>query len=196
MGHSILRLAGLAVLAVLASNPAAAHTFGAGGAGFGHGFLHPLSGLDHLLAMLAVGFWASQLHRKAMWLTPAAFVGALMLGAGLGWSGLSWPAVETGIIGSIIVIGLLTACAARLPTAFGLTLIGLFGLFHGHAHGAEIPEAVAPVLYGLGFVLATVLLHATGMALGLTAAAIRWPALTRAAGAGVAAVGLWLLVGV
>ena len=194
MRRNFPRLTGLVLLGALASSPAAAHTLSSGGAGLGHGFLHPLSGLDHLLAMLAVGFWASRLHGRAVWLMPAAFVGALALGAVLGWSGSPWPVVETGILASLVVTGVLAARAVQLPTSLGLALIGLFGVCHGHAHGAEIPAAAAPALYGLGFVLATVALHAAGVGLGLAATATGRPALARAAGAGVAAAGLWLFV--
>lgn len=180
-----------ALLALLAlPGPAAAHTFGATGAGLAEGFLHPLGGWDHLLAMLAVGVWAAQLGGRAVWAAPAAFVGGLVLGAVLGMAGVELVAVETGILASLVVVGLLIALAVRLPLPGGLALVALFGLVHGHAHGTELPEAASPLLYGIGFVSASILLHAIGVALGT--AARRWalPLLPRLGGGAVAAAGL------
>jgi urease accessory protein len=179
---------------VLASGPALAHSFGAPGAGFAAGFGHPLLGLDHLLAMIAVGLWASQLGGRAVWRVPATFVVALALGALLAVTGLSLPAVEPGIMASMLVVGLLTALAVRLPTTAGMTIVALFALCHGHAHGAEMPEAAQPLLYGLGFVLASALLHGAGVGFGLTALRLAAPRLTRAAGAAVALAGAWALI--
>jgi urease accessory protein len=188
------RMAVAAAALALAASPAAAHTFGADAAGFAAGFGHPLLGLDHLLAMVAVGAWASQLGGRATWRIPAAFVYALALGAALALAGLPLPAVEPGILASVLVFGLLIAFAVRLPASFGMALTGLFALCHGHAHGAGMPMAADPLPYGAGFILATVGLHAAGVALGWGAARLLSPALTRAAGAAVAAAGLWALL--
>jgi urease accessory protein len=172
--------------------PALAHTPGAAEAGLAAGFAHPLLGPDHLLAMIAVGLWASQLGGRALWLVPASFVTVMAAGAGLGMV-TALPAVELGIIGSLVVLGALVAFAARLPAAVGAAIVGAFALFHGHAHGAEMPVG-ASALHALGFVAATALLHGIGVAAGLysrdTAA---W--LVRAGGAAVAATGLVLLIG-
>jgi urease accessory protein len=190
LNHRTLLVASL----VLASGPALAHSFDAQGAGFAAGFGHPLLGLDHLLAMIAVGLWASQLGGRAVWQVPAAFVAALTLGALLAVTSLGLPAVEPGIMASMLVVGLLIAFAVRLPTTAGMAIVALFALCHGHAHGAEMPVAAQPVLYGLGFVLASALLHGLGVGLGLTAARLAAPRLTRAAGAAVALAGAWALV--
>lgn len=186
----------LALPLVALAGPAEAHTFGAGGAGLTQGFLHPLGGWDHLLAMLAVGVWASQLGGRAIWAAPAAFVGGLLFGAILGMAGVELVAVETGILASLVVVGLLIALAVQLPLPAGLVLVACFGLVHGHAHGTELPETAAPALYALGFVSASVLLHLAGVGLGL--AARRWalPLLPRLGGGAVAAAGLGgLLIG-
>lgn len=186
-------VAGVAALAVTAGT-AQAHGLGANGAGFAAGFAHPLSGLDHLLAMGAVGLWAAQLGGRALWQVPLAFLAMMAVGSLAGFAGTPIPAVEVGIVGSLLVLGVLVAAAARLPVAVGATLVGLFALFHGHAHGTEMPQATSAVLYGLGFVLATAFLHAAGLALGMVGAngIGRWA--VRLGGAGVAAAGLLLLV--
>jgi urease accessory protein len=192
MGHNAsTRLGLLAAVAALASGPAAAHGFGAQGAGFAAGFGHPLLGLDHLLAMVAVGLWAAQLGGRAIWQVPAAFVGALALGASLALAGVAAPAVEPGIMVSLLVMGLLVAFAVRLPAAVGTALVAVFAVCHGHAHGTEMPMAATPLLYGAGFLLATMALHASGVALGWTGARLLSPALARTAGAAVATAGLW-----
>ena len=196
MGHNASVRAGLiaAAGAALVAEPAAAHTFGAEGAGFATGFGHPLLGLDHLLAMVAVGLWAAQLGGRALWQVPAAFAVTLATGAGLALAGVALPAVEPGILASLMVLGLLVAFAVRLPSGGAMALVTLFAVWHGHAHGAEMPTAASPVLYGLGFVLATCLLHAAGVALGWGARRVLLPSLARWAGAAVAAVGLWGMI--
>lgn len=195
MGRKASARVGAAAAALtLAAGPAAAHTFGAEGAGFAAGFGHPLLGFDHLLAMVAVGLWAGQLGGRAAWLVPAAFVGALAAGAGMALAGAALPAVEPAILASVLALGLLVAFAVRLPAGVAMALVAAFALCHGHAHGAEMPAAASPLLYGLGFVLATVLLHAAGLALGRAATRLVLPALARAAGAAVAAAGLWGLI--
>lgn len=133
------------------------------------GFLHPLSGLDHILAMVAVGLWAAQLGGRALYLVPSAFVSLMAVGGAMGMAGVQLPMVEAGILASILVLGLLIAAAVRLPVAAGMAIVGLFALFHGHAHGTELPAAATGVTYAAGFILATVLLHACGIGLGLLA---------------------------
>src|SRR5258708_21754085 len=122
------------VVAVAAGSDAAAHTFGAHGAGFAQGIAHPLGGIDHLLAMVAVGLWAAQLGGRALWAVPAAFVAMMAVGGVAGMLGAALPLVEFGISGSLVVLGVLVALAARLPVAVSAVLVGLLALFHGHAH--------------------------------------------------------------
>lgn len=170
-----------------------AHTPGAAGAGLAEGLAHPLLGIDHLLAMVAVGLWAAQLGGRALWLVPASFMTMMVVGGGAALVGLALPAVELGILGSLLVLGALVAAAARLPVAIGATLAGFFAFFHGHAHGAEMPEAASAALYALGFVTATGLLHGAGVAAGLFVQSARARWIVRAGGAAVAATGLVLL---
>lgn len=160
---SAVLLAGLLLPAV-----ADAHTFGAHDAGFAHGFMHPIGGWDHLLAMVAVGLWAAQRGGAALWALPAAFVTAMIGGGLLGMTGIGLPAVELGIAGSVIALGALIAAQSRLSLPLSLVVVSAFALFHGHAHGAEMPEAAQPLLYGLGFALATALLHGAGVAAALS----------------------------
>ena len=188
-----MRRIALATALILGSfAPAMAHAPGAGEAGLAAGFAHPLLGLDHILAMIAVGLWASQLGGRALWLVPGSFVVLMAAGAGLA-TVTALPAVEFGIIGSLVVLGALVASAARLPVAIGALIVGGFAIFHGHAHGAEMP-GTASLLYAAGFLAATALLHGIGVAAGLYAKpTAAW--LVRAGGAAVAATGLLLLIG-
>lgn len=194
MSRSMLSLVAALLLLSISADPAFAHTGGAAGGGLAQGFLHPLGGWDHLLAMLAVGVWAAQLGGRAVWAAPAAFVGGLVLGAILGMGGIELVAVETGILASLVIVGLLIALAIRLPLAGGLALVALFGLVHGHAHGSELPETASPVYYALGFVSASILLHLLGVALGTAARRYALPLLPRLGGGAVAAAGLLGLV--
>jgi urease accessory protein len=155
---------------------------------FNGGFLHPLTGWDHLLAMIAVGVWAAQLGGRARWLVPSAFVVAMSLGAALAQNGLALPAVEHGIAASLLVLGLLIASAVRLPVAAGVALTALFALFHGSAHGVEMSANSSAASYTVGFAVATALLHSAGFALASTFQ--KQTAFTRATGAIVAVAGL------
>lgn len=184
-------------IAAMALVPAAqAHTFGAQGAGFAAGLSHPFAGLDHLLAMLAVGLWAAQLGGRALLRVPLAFMALMALGCALALGGPALPAVETGIAVSVLVLGLLIALAARFPLAAGMLLAGAFALFHGHAHGQELPQAASAFLYSTGFLLATGVLHAAGVGLGILFSrglAANW---VRVIGGGIATAGLVLWIGV
>jgi urease accessory protein len=178
----------LSCLVALAA-PASAHPLAAG-TGWAAGFAHPWLGLDHALAMIAVGLWATQLGGRALWLVPATFVAVMLAGGALGAAGVAWPAVELGVVGSVLLLGLMVAGRLRVPTGLGMAVVALFALFHGHAHGAEMP-AGAGALYALGFTVATALLHGLGIALGLAGRsgwAVRW------GGAGIAAAGLGLIL--
>ena len=146
---------------------AEAHTFGSQGAGLMAGLTHPFVGLDHLLAMIAVGIWAGQLGGRAVWLIPLTFVSVMAAAATLASFGLLLPLVEPAITCSVLVLGLLIAGSVCLPTSVGALLVGLFAVFHGCAHGLELPQAASPILYGAGFVLATALLHGLGIGFAL-----------------------------
>ena len=134
--------------------------------GFAHGFGHPLGGTDHFLAMAAVGLWAMQLGRQALWLVPATFVGVMLLGGVLGFSGIEVPFIEQGILLSVLVLGVLIAGAFKLPLAVSAAIVGVFAIFHGHAHGAEMPADMGALPYTFGFAFATALLHLIGIAAG------------------------------
>ena len=189
-------IASAAVMGVALAAPAFAHTgVGAHSHGFAAGFLHPLMGLDHMLAMLGVGVWAAQLGKRATWLVPAAFVAVMVAGAGLALSGIAMPMVEFGIAGSVLVIGGLIAFGTRLPAGLAMGLVGLFALFHGHAHGTELPGFAHPAAYGAGFVMATALLHGAGVGIALAVRRHAAKLPFRLAGAAMAVVGGGLLLG-
>ncbi len=162
---------------------------------FSAGFAHPLSGLDHLLAMLAVGLWAAQLGGRSRWLVPSAFVTMMTFGAALARAGVTLPGVEPLVATSVLVLGLLIGAAAKLPTTASMALVGIFALSHGFAHGTEMPVSVGTLQYGAGFIFATILLHAAGLGLGLLAARRAPVSVTRYAGWGLAACGALLLTG-
>ena len=184
--------AGLVVIATALAGPALAHT-GAGAVhGFGAGLLHPLFGVDHVLAMVAVGLWAGLTGGRARFAYPLAFVGMMVLAGLWGMSGSSLPGVEIGIAVSVVVLGLAIALRATPPLAAGAAACAIFAIFHGHAHGAELPQGASGLGYALGFVLATAALHGAGLGLaGLLAA--RAPLLARVAGGGLALAGVAIL---
>ena len=177
---------------------ALAHTGVGDTSGFSHGFVHPLTGIDHLLAMMMVGVFAWQLGGRALWLVPLTFVLVMAIGGAFGVAGVSIPFVETGIALSVIVLGAAVAFRLSMPVAIAVALVGLFAVFHGHAHGEEMPENAAGLAYGLGFMLATVALHLAGIGLGFLIGRIadeRGPAVVRITGGVVAVAGLALLGG-
>lgn len=175
------------------SGAAQAHTLGLPHMDLLTGLAHPFSGLDHILAMVAVGLWAAQLGGRALWLVPLTFVLTMAAGGVLGFLGLPLPYVELGIAGSVLILGILVALASRLPLAASMMLVGIFALFHGYAHGAEMAINASALGYSLGFMLATATLHASGIGIAL-AARQGWPAqLLRAGGAAIAVSGVWLL---
>ena len=178
----------LAALCLYAGT-ASAHP-GHAAAGFAGGLAHPFLGLDHLLAMIAIGLWAAQQGGRALWAVPAASVSAMVLGGGLAWAGLALPHVETGIAASVLVLGLLIATRRQWSVPAGIAIAAVFALFHGYAHGLEMPQAASPALYALGFVLATACLHGVGVAGSLIG---RYA--MQAAGAAIAVSGLAMLFG-
>jgi len=175
---------------VAASGTASAHPLHGAGAGFAAGFTHPFLGLDHLLAMLAVGLWAAQLGGRWLWSVPAAFVTTMVAGGTLGFLGLALPLTEPLVAASVLVLGLLVALRVRLQWA-GLALVAGFALFHGLAHAAELPAGAAAAAYAAGFAAATAALHAAGVGLGVWIRSGRFAA--RLAGAPIALAGCWLL---
>jgi urease accessory protein len=183
----------VAFIFALLATPAFAHTGGVTD-GFIGGLAHPVFGPDHVVAMVAVGLWGAFLGAPAMWLLPVVFPLVMAFGGVLGIVGVPLPAVETGIATSAAVLGLMVALAARPPLWVAAVLVGAFAIFHGHAHGAELPAGADAVAYSLGFVIATGLLHLAGIAFGLLA---RWPAgriAVRGAGAAIALAGIAFLV--
>jgi urease accessory protein len=162
--------------------------------GFASGLLHPLTGWDHLLAMTAVGVWAVGCGRRAMRLLPLAFVSTMIVGGMLGMAGLGRvPLIEQGIAASVLILGIFIAMAAQLPLPAGAFIVGMFALFHGYAHGSEMPATASGWLYGVGFVLATLGLQVLGIGLGLTAQRLNSWKLVRCAGAAIAVCGVYLL---
>jgi urease accessory protein len=190
----LARLA-LPLFFALMSSTVSAHEGGGIVGGFASGFLHPLLGWDHVAAMVAVGLWGAFLGSPAIWTLPVVFPLVMAFGGALGVLGIPIPAVETGIAASAVVLGLMVAVAARPPLWAAALIVGVFAVFHGHAHGTELPDAANPLAYSLGFVLATGLLHLAGIAFGLL---VHWPAgrvAVRAGGGLIALAGLGFLAG-
>jgi urease accessory protein len=189
MRHTLSLALPAAVAATLIAGPALAHP-GHDAAGFLGGLEHPLSGADHMLAMVAVGLWASLKGGKVLVAWPAAFVAAMLAGYGLGLALPGASLVEPAILASVIVLGGLVAANVRTPFLAGVGLIALFGLAHGYAHGAEAPAG--GFTFPLGFALATLGLHLAGLGVGVGLLKLNRPALVRALGAGTAVGGLLL----
>jgi len=183
-----------ALVALLTPSFAQAHVGAGQTSGVLHGLLHPVSGPDHVVAMLAVGLWAAQRGGRSIWIFPLSFVTAMSAGGLMGTAGISVPFVELGIVASVLILGLLVLCAVRLPLVAGSSLAGLFAVFHGHAHGVEMLETVSGLSYAIGFVLATGGLHAGGIGFGLLARQLAAPGLVRYAGGIAAAFGVYLLL--
>ena len=188
------RLALTSLPALLAAGPALAHLNPEEHGSFAAGFTHPVFGADHVLAMLCVGLWAALLGGRALWHLPVGFVAAMGLGFGLALFGIGLPFVEPAILASVLVLGVLVALAVRLPARGAVAVVAAFGLFHGHAHGAEIGAATAAG-YLAGFALATMALHLAGLTLGLALSRLHLIRLTRGAGGLVALAGAWLAIG-
>ena len=186
---------GLVVVSLLLFMPclAEAHPETGTVGGFIGGFTHPLKGLDHIVAMVAVGLWGAYLGSPAMWLLPVIFPVVMAFGGALGVLGVPLPFTETGIALSGVLLGMAVLFAARPPLWLAGTLVGVFAIFHGHAHGAEMPHAANALTYAVGFVLATGLLHLSGIALGLLT---RWPwgqVVVRTGGGVIACIGFGFL---
>ncbi|WP_236589777.1 HupE/UreJ family protein [Ramlibacter aurantiacus] len=180
---------------LLFCDAAFAHVAQAGERGLVSGLLHPVQGLDHLLAMVAVGIWGAFLGAPLIWALPVVFPLLMVVGALLGMAGVPLPSVEAGIALSVALLGLAIVAAWRAPTAAALALVAAFGVLHGHAHGTELPEAASPAAYAAGFVIATGLLHLLGIALGQIERLPRGRAVLRGAGATMALAGVLMWVG-
>lgn len=191
--------AGLVLAGAFLPTIALAHTGVGDTSSFLHGFEHPIFGLDHVLAMVTVGIFAWQLGGRAIWLVPATFVVVMALGGALGISGIDVPYVETGIALSVVVLGAVVALGVKAPVAVAMGLVGLFAIFHGHAHGAEMPEDAGGLAYGIGFMMGTALLHLFGLLIGFAIGYLgdRYGRLiVRGAGAAVAVAGIGIVTGI
>ena len=190
-----LRTAFATALFAVVAAPAYAHVGVGETTSFAAGFGHPLSGLDHITVMIAVGLWAALKGGKALWVWPASFVGVMLVGGGLGMAGVALPFVEPAILASVVALGLMVALAVDLPIWIGAVIIGGFALFHGHAHGMEVPESASGLDYIAGFALATAALHAVGVAAG-AGLGTRSRIIARAGGVVCAVFGLGMIAGV
>lgn len=164
-----LQLATVALFAIGLPSLAHAHAGIGHASGWAHGLAHPVGGLDHVCAMIAVGLWAAQMRGRAVWLVPLTFVTVMALGGALGMAAVPLAYTEQGIVMSLLALGVLIAAAVRLPLAVSAALVGVFAVFHGYAHGAEMPQSASGLAYAAGFMLATALLHASGIGMALFA---------------------------
>jgi urease accessory protein len=160
-------LVGAIAITLVIPSVASAHTGAGDTAGFWHGLEHPIGGLDHILAMVAVGLWAAQMGGKALWMVPGAFMVAMAGSSVMGHFGLPLPGVEQGILASDFMLGLLLLFAARLPLAVSIGIVAILAIFHGYAHGAEMPSTASGLTYGIGFLISTAILHLAGIGMGL-----------------------------
>ena len=187
---TILSIAGL-----LALHPG--HALADVGAGssswFAAGFAHPLTGVDHIAVMVAVGLWAGLRGDRALWIWPATFIGVMLIGGVLGLAHLPWPYAEPAILASVVTLGILVTLAVELPVWAGALVIGAFAVFHGHAHGSEVPEAISGTAYLAGFAMATALLHGVGIGFALLANRVHARPVVRLAGIACVVVGCWLV---
>jgi urease accessory protein len=174
---------------------AQAHQVGDSG-GFMSGLSHPVLGLDHLLAMISVGILSAQMGGRAMGLVPAAFGGLMLVGGVLGIYGIPFFSVELGIAASVVALGIALAAEKKVPVFLAMIAVGFFALFHGHAHGTEMPELAEPLLYASGFVVGTALIHLAGLSIGLVSNTfLGGPQFMRYVGAGIAGIGIHLIIG-
>ncbi len=188
-----MRLMFLFAALLLAAQTAYAHEASGVAGGFASGFMHPILGWDHVAAMVAVGLWGAVLGPPAIWILPVVFPLVMAFGGALGVAGIPLPGVEIGIAISALVLGSMVLFAARPPLWLAAVVVGAFAIFHGHAHGTELPHAVSPLAYSLGFVLSTGMLHMCGIAFGLLA---RWKSgvlIVRAGGGVIALAGVLFL---
>jgi urease accessory protein len=198
MKRTITILAALLASCVLAA-PAFSHPDASHLHGFASGFLHPIGGVDHVLTMVAVGLFAAHLGGRALWLVPATFVALMTAGAIVGMRGAEIPFIEAGVAASVVVLGLTIALRTSLPVIAAMSLVGVFAVFHGQAHGLETPADASAFTYALGFATATASLHLVGVGAGVALSKAGAPISLRAAqlsGGAMAATGAFLLAGV
>lgn len=191
-----LKLSFLTIAIALFAAQASAHTGEGINSGFASGFWHPILGWDHVVAMVAVGMWGAFLGKPAIWILPIVFPLVMAFGGALGIAGIPLPAVETGIALSGVVLGLLVAFAVRAPIWIASVIVGLFAIFHGHAHGTELPQAFSAYGYAVGFVVGTGLLHLFGIGMGFLTKSRIGTLAVRATGGGIALVGAAFLFGI
>ena len=196
MRHAIRTFFLIITLLAVANTSAFAHTGEGLTGGFVSGLIHPIFGWDHIVAMVAVGLWGAVLGRPAIWILPIVFPLVMAFGAALGVAGIPVPFIEAGIALSGVVLGLLIVFFVKTPMVIAAILVGLFAIFHGHAHGTELPEAANPIAYAIGFVIATGLLHLFGILFGTLMASEAGKWAVRAGGAVIALVGAAFLVGI
>ncbi|MCF7971015.1 MAG: HupE/UreJ family protein [Methylococcaceae bacterium] len=187
-------LSKMLVLSIMFPSLALAHTGVGETTGVMHGFGHPIGGVDHMLAMVAVGLWAAQIGGRALWVVPCTFIGVMALGGILGFSGLTVPFVEEGILVSILILGILIAGAFKLPLVYSSLIVGIFAIFHGYAHGAEMPASISAASYAVGFALATAMLHVVGIGLGILMQKTNLQTVNRFAGGAIALSGVYLAI--
>jgi urease accessory protein len=194
-GLSFVWISAASMCCALIASPALAHVGTSDGSGLAAGFLHPLTGPDHIVAMVAVGLWGAFLGAPALWALPVVFPMVMAFGGAWGMLGLPLPFAETGVAASGVVLGLMVLFGMRAPLWMAAALVGLFAIFHGYSHGVELPEAAQPLAYSLGFVVATGLLHLIGIGFG---SLIKWPVgriAVRAGGGVIACTGFVYLIG-
>jgi urease accessory protein len=185
----------VATLLALTATPAFAHVGATSTASFVAGVSHPLTGIDHVAVMVAVGMWAALKGGRAFWVWPMAFVGAMLIGGALGMANVPLPYVESAVAASVMALGILVALAIDLPVWAGALLIGAFAVFHGHAHGSEITETISGVEYMVGFAVATASLHALGITFALLMTRVHLRRVIRGAGLACALAGAVLFAG-
>lgn len=195
MKRNFARSVCVLIATTLIAGAAQAHSGEGGANGFLAGVLHPLTGFDHLLAMVAVGIWGATLGKPLVWELPIAFPLLMVVGGVLGIAGVPLPYIESGIAASVVVLGLAIAAAWRAPQVVALAIVAAFGVFHGYAHGAELPDAASPAAYVAGFVLCTGVLHLAGIAMGTLQRFPKGPQALRLSGGLIAAAGVWIFAG-
>jgi urease accessory protein len=189
------RLLSIILLYCLLPALAQAHEVAGGGSGFLSGLSHPVLGLDHLLAMISVGILSAQLGGRAIWTVPTTFVSVMLLGGVLGMKNIPFVSVELGIAVSVLSLGIALATDKKMPIVFAMIFVAFFALFHGHAHGTEMPYLAEPFVYAAGFVVGTAAIHIAGVFIGLTSKLFSSGSqLLRYAGAGIAGIGFHLII--
>ncbi len=186
----------LVTLLMLSASPAFAHVGVGSTSSFAAGVAHPFSGLDHMTVMVAVGLWAALKGGRALWVWPAVFVGVILIGGALGMAHVELPFVEPGILASVVVLGLMVALAVDLPVWAGATIVAVFALLHGHAHGTEVAENIGGIEYMAGFAPATATLHGIGIAFAQMMTSAQLRPLIRVAGVACVLIGAGLYAGI